>query len=64
MKVNGQTLQLEKSTTLLQYLQENKYDIVKIAVILNENIVPKATYSEIMLQEEDVIEVVSFMGGG
>ena len=35
-----------------------------IAVERNEEIVPKATYAEVMLQDCDVLEVVHFMGGG
>ncbi|HWQ89250.1 MAG TPA: sulfur carrier protein ThiS [Desulfitobacteriaceae bacterium] len=64
MKFNGQTRQLNRNISLLQYLQENKFDISKIAVELNGNIVPKTTYAEVLLQEEDVLEVVSFVGGG
>jgi sulfur carrier protein len=64
MKFNGQTRQLNRNISLLQYLQENKFDISKIAVELNGNIVPKTTYAAVLLQEEDVLEVVSFVGGG
>ncbi|MHB8127186.1 MAG: sulfur carrier protein ThiS [Desulfitobacteriaceae bacterium] len=64
MKLNGQIFQLNRNISLLQYLQENKYDISIIAVELNGNIVPKTIYSDIMLQEEDILEVVSFVGGG
>ena len=38
--------------------------ICTIAVERNEEIVPKATYAEVMLQDSDVLEVVHFMGGG
>jgi thiamine biosynthesis protein ThiS len=64
MKFNGKILQLNRDISLLQFVQENKYDISKIAVELNGDIVPKATYAEVMLQEEDILEVVSFVGGG
>jgi thiamine biosynthesis protein ThiS len=64
MKFNGQILQLNKDISLLSYLQEKKFDIAKIAVELNGKIVPKATYADVRLQEEDVLEVVSFVGGG
>ena len=64
MKLNGHVFQLNKEVSLLQFLQENKYDISKIAVELNGNIAPKATYENIILQETDSLEVVSFVGGG
>lgn len=64
MKLNGQIFKLDKYITLLLYLQECNYDITKIAVELNGNIVSRATYSDIVLSDDDVIEVVSFVGGG
>jgi thiamine biosynthesis protein ThiS len=64
MKFNGKILQLNQDISLLQFVQKNKYDISKIAVELNGNIVPKATYADVVLQEDDILEVVSFVGGG
>lgn len=64
MKFNGKILQLNRDISLLQFVQENKYDISKIAVELNGDIVPKATYADVMLKEKDILEVVSFVGGG
>ena len=45
-------------------LLELGYDFRTIAVELNEEIVPKATYSKVLLKDNDVLEVVSFVGGG
>lgn len=64
MKFNGKLLQLNRDISLLQLIQENKYDSSKIAVELNGNIIPKATYADVMLRDEDTLEVVSFVGGG
>ncbi|MDD2233762.1 MAG: sulfur carrier protein ThiS [Desulfitobacteriaceae bacterium] len=64
MKFNGEILQLSRDISLLQFVQENKYDISKIAVELNGDIVPKTSYADVMLREEDILEVVSFVGGG
>ncbi len=50
--------------TIGQYLQTTDYDPKRIAVEQNGEIVPKAVYSETVLQDGDVIEVVSFVGGG
>jgi sulfur carrier protein len=64
MKLNGQIFELNNHLSLLQFLQENKYDISKIAVQHNGDILPKATYAETILNDEDSLEVVSFVGGG
>ena len=64
MKVNGTQVPLQEEKTLLQYLQENQYDISKIAVERNGEIVPRNRYGETLLADGDVLEIVSFVGGG
>lgn len=64
MKINGAIISLEKGQNLLDFLSEQNYDITKIAVVHNSNIVPKATYKDVMLYDEDTLEVVTFVGGG
>ena len=36
----------------------------RVAVERNEDIVPKAQYDTVILQDGDSVEVVSFVGGG
>ena len=50
--------------TLLELLQAQGYQLSRIAVECNEVIISKADYGTLELSESDVIEVVSFMGGG
>lgn len=50
--------------TLAAYLAASHYDIKRIAVERNGEIVPKAQYAHTLLQEGDKIEIVSFVGGG
>ncbi len=50
--------------TVAQYLASTSYDSKRIAVERNGDIVPKASYAEVVLQDHDVLEVVSFVGGG
>lgn len=64
MHVNGKEISLEKPQTLLEFLQEQGYQIQQIAVERNDEIVPKADYGTVQLSDNDVIEVVTFMGGG
>lgn len=45
-------------------IEEMDIDIRTIAVELNEEIVSKADYDSTTLKEGDVLEVVSFVGGG
>lgn len=64
MKVNGEQIQLTKATTLEEFLKEQGYNIQRIAIERNDEIVPRENFSEVMLSNSDIIEVVHFMGGG
>ena len=49
---------------LKDYLEQNGYAFDRIAVECNEKIVPKSQYDAWILKDKDVVEVVSFVGGG
>ncbi len=63
VKINGESLDLA-GKTMTEYLSTTNYDVKRIAVERNGEIIPKANYNESILTEGDVIEVVSFVGGG
>ena len=63
VKLNGEALELA-GKTLAEYLDTSNYDRTRIAVERNGEIVPKRLYGETVLRDDDVIEVVSFVGGG
>jgi len=48
----------------MEYLSTTSYDSKRIAVERNGEIVPKGSYGTVELKKGDVIEVVSFVGGG
>jgi len=50
--------------TVAEYLASAQYDLRRIAVERNCEIVPKAKYAEVVLEAGDVVEVVNFVGGG
>ena len=50
--------------TISEYLTTTEYDPKRIAVERNGEIVFKSQYDDVVLQDEDSIEVVSFVGGG
>ena len=64
MKVNGEQIQLTNATTLEEFLKEQGYNIQRIAIERNDEIVPRENFSDVMLSDSDIIEVVHFMGGG
>ena len=62
--VNGKQIQLTSEMSVADYLEQNNYQINRIAVEMNEDILPKYSYSETMLKDGDRLEVVTFVGGG
>ena len=63
VKINGEELKVA-GKSISEYLATTNYDPKRIAVERNGDIVPKAQYEETMLRDGDVVEVVSFVGGG
>ena len=63
VKINGEELNIA-GKTVAEYLATTSYDPKRIAVERNGDIVPKAQYGEIVLNDGDSVEVVSFVGGG
>lgn len=49
---------------LADYLQQNGYMLEAIAVECNEEIVSKNQYGNYILKDDDIVEIVSFVGGG
>lgn len=63
VKVNGEMLEAE-GKSVAQILEELQYGGQRVAVELNESIVPKDKYGETVLVDGDTVEVVRFVGGG
>ncbi|MCR5482141.1 MAG: sulfur carrier protein ThiS [Clostridia bacterium] len=50
--------------SLKQLLDEEGYELSRIVVERNLEIVPKESYDTIIIEDNDSIEVLSFVGGG
>ena len=64
MKINGAQKEYSEGLTVSEMLIKEGFQKERVAVELNEEIVPKDDYETIVLRAADVVEVVSFMGGG
>ena len=62
--VNGKEIGFTAPLSVADYLEQNNYQIKRIAVEMNGDILPKYSYSDTMLKDGDRLEVVSFVGGG
>ena len=63
VKVNGEEMDIA-GKTVAEYLSTTNYDTKRIAVERNGDIVFKSQYDATVLEDDDSIEVVSFVGGG
>ena len=63
VKINGEALDLA-GRVLADYLAGAGYSLSRVAVERNGEIIPGIQYGKRRLKDGDVLEVVSFVGGG
>lgn len=61
--INGEAIP-KTELSLKEYLDAEGYAGKRIAVECNEEIVPRAQHDTFVLHDGDVVEIVSFVGGG
>lgn len=62
--INGKPDKAAKGKTVAQMLALKEFRMALVAVEYNGKILKKDEYDKTVLQSGDVVEVVSFMGGG
>ena len=63
VRINGEEKNLA-GKNLLEYLKEAGFKPEQVVLERNLEIVPKDQMGSIMIQDEDAIEVLRFVGGG
>ncbi len=64
LQVNGKKIELEDPTPLLAYLEKLGVDPRAVAVEHNGEIIERAAFAEVTLEEGDQVEIVRMVGGG
>lgn len=62
--VNGAATSVPDNTTITSLLEEMELTGRRIAVEVNQMIVPRSQHSEHQLQSGDTVEIVHAIGGG
>ncbi len=62
--INGKDETTDNGTTVGELLGRLKLAPVRVAVEINEDLVPRKTFDERIVQDGDRVEVVTFVGGG
>ena len=63
VRINGENLDVV-GKSVAEYLNSSGYDLMRVAVELNGDKVPKVQYADTVFKDDDSVEVVSFVGGG
>ena len=64
IKVNGKFKSVKSDIKLSDLIKDLKIPVNKVAIELNKEIVNKTKLNKITLKNNDIIEVVHFIGGG
>jgi len=62
--VNGESREVQGNPSLAELITELDLPAARIAVEVNREVVRRSEWGSRMLQEEDKIEIVHFVGGG
>ena len=62
--LNGEPQPLLTDTTVLQLLQIRGLDVQRVAVELNEEVLPRSQHATHVLRANDRVEIVHAIGGG
>jgi thiamine biosynthesis protein ThiS len=64
LQLNGEPHQIEAGTGLAELIQTLGLRSGRLAVEINELVIPKANYAQTALHEGDRVEIIHFVGGG
>ena len=64
IKINGKIKTIIDKLTLYELINDLKVPVTKVAIELNKEIINKKEIKKIKLENNDIIEIVHFIGGG
>lgn len=64
IEVNGNTVQLSESLSVMEFLQLRDIDSDKMVVELNKKILKKDDWQKTVLGNGDQLEIIRIVGGG
>lgn len=64
VKINAKDVEVKNGTKLLEIIKDFKFDINRIAVEKNGEILSKNLWKDDLLSKNDNYEIVEFVGGG
>jgi sulfur carrier protein len=62
--VNGEKISLPEDSNIEDLIVHLGYQNQRIAIEINESIIPKSNHSSLLLKDLDKVEVINAVGGG
>ena len=62
--VNGERISLPEDSSIEGLIVHLSYQNQRIAIEINESIIPKSNHSSFILQDLDKVEIINAVGGG
>ena len=62
--VNGEKILLPEDSSIEGLIVHLGYQNQRIAIEINESIIPKSNHSSFLLQDLDKVEIINAVGGG
>ena len=64
IQVNGEFLDFEDSPTIQELIRKIRIQAAAIAVAVNSEIIPRSSFDDIKLRDQDRVEIIRPVGGG
>lgn len=64
MKVNGKEIKFQENKNILSLLNDFEIKKETVVVEVNLNILEEDQYEKYIIREDDIIELIRFVGGG
>ena len=64
IQLNGDPYEINKGSNLIELLNKLKIEKNKVAIEVNGEIVARNKYTNLILDNDDKVEIVHFIGGG
>ena len=64
IQLNGDTYEIINGSNLNELLNKLKIEKTKVAIEVNGEIIEKNKYPKLVLNKDDKVEIVHFIGGG
>ena len=64
IQLNGDLYEINNGTSLNELLNKLKIQKNKVAIEVNGEIIEKNKYTKLILNKDDKVEIVQFIGGG